>query len=443
MSMIATEPDPNESPTPSTETDAGISPDPRAGVAVSEPSETIDAADAADAAAAFAPESATAEALTDAAVAESAVAAPLAATSPAAVIAPPAATPPKPAASVPSAATPPPAATARTHYAEPEPPAKRDGGGLRIIVIRAVLILVALGVTGWQGWQTWQSFIIRSQTREAALERQLGTLGERLDTVHGDLRQQSQRIQDATNNNHILREELLDLGQRSVLLEENIAKLTEATRHNAENAQLSEVELLLTFGAERLNVAGDAEGARRVYALAAEVLNETASSRQLLDLRQTLVQERATLDALGPGPQALIQARLTGFADSLATLPAESPAPESRPAWQRWLAPLIDIRPAQSHVLLAPADRRSADAALQIELGLARAALERGDRDSFQQTIGRIESWLTRLWPDSPALQQRRSELDALRQAPLRPELPALGTTLQQLRAMRDQGDTP
>ena len=65
---------------------------------------------------------------------------------------------------------------------------------------------------------------------------------------------------------------------------------------------------------------------------------------------------------------------------------------------------------------IAPTGRAAGEAALQIELGLARAALERDDTAAFRASIARIETWLTRLWPDSPALRLQRAELKALAQ---------------------------
>ena len=50
----------------------------------------------------------------------------------------------------------------------------------------------------------------------------------------------------------------------------------------------------------------------------------------------------------------------------------------------------------------------------------------------------RSERWLTRLWPDSPALRDAVRELHSLRQAPLEIQSPLLDSSLRQLRALRD-----
>lgn len=106
------------------------------------------------------------------------------------------------------------------------------------------------------------------------------------------------------------------------------------------------------------------------------------------------------------------------------------------------LAPLVDIRPSRGDALLTGGDRHAARDAVQIEISLARAAAERGDAAGFAQSLRRVETWTTRLWPDSPQRRQLRARLRSLQQAPLRPRLPELGTTLLQLQAMREGRST-
>ena len=201
------------------------------------------------------------------------------------------------------------------------------------------------------------------------------------------------------------------------------------------------MELLLSQAQQRLTVANDVEGARRAYTLADGVLQGVDDPR-LLNLRQALAQERAVLDALGNGPHAAIAAQLEGFAAGLGKLPQRTPDTDlaDRPAWQRALAPLVEVRRTRGDTVIAPSERAAGEAALQIELALARAALERDDTAAFRASIVRLEAWLWRLWPDSPALRQRRAELKTLRGVPLRPEQPILGSTLQQLHLLRNAG---
>ncbi len=311
-------------------------------------------------------------------------------------------------------------------------------------VLAPLLLLVALGAAGWFAWQSWQSWQSRQQQAQARAQedaRQVEALGQRMDTLRGDLRAQGRLLQDASASNRLLRDELLGLGQRNALLEEAVARLDANSRQGHQALRLDEAELLLVLGAQRLHVAGDIDGARRAYALAAGML-DGLDEPTLLNLRQALAAERDALDALGPGPRAALLQRLRALDGRIAALPLEAAADTAtgtpRPLWQRLLSPLLVIRPAGGTALMGDAERREGEDALQLELTLARAALERGDVDAFHTALNRSTYWLARLWPDSPALQEVRAELEAMLDAPLQPQSPLLGSTLRQLRAVRE-----
>lgn len=305
----------------------------------------------------------------------------------------------------------------------------------------AALVLV-LGVAGWSGWRSWHERQQQAQARAQDDARQIEALGERMDTLRADLRAQGRLLQDAAASNRVLRDEVLGLGQRNALLEDSVARLDASAREGHQALSLDEAELLLVLGAQRLHVAGDLDGARRAYALAAGVL-DGLDDPGLLNLRQALAAERDALDALGPGPRAALLGRLQALDQRFAALPRQA-APSTtgasgpKPLWQRLLSPLLEIRPAGGNALMADAERRQGEDALQLELTLARAALERGDADGFRTALERIQRWTTRLWPDSPSLREVMRELDALAGAQLQPQSPLLDSSLRQLRGLRD-----
>lgn len=315
---------------------------------------------------------------------------------------------------------------------------------LPLIWIIAAATVAALGVAGWWGYQAWQAREMQAlQSREAATG-QLLALERNLEALRRDQRANARAIQDAAATNRILRDEVLGLGQRNALLEENLARLVDSSRPGTQALRQEETELLLSQAQQRLEFAGDIEGARRLYALAAAAM-ENIDLPGYLNLRQALIQERNAIDALGPGVRATAAARLADFSRALEQLPARTPdsGDQPQPWWQQLLSPLVQIRPADGNVLVARSERLAAADSLQIELSLARAALERGDTGAYRGALERVDQWLPRLWPDSPQLRQRRSELRILRETDLQPPLPELGSTLQQLRAMRDGRNQP
>lgn len=264
-------------------------------------------------------------------------------------------------------------------------------------------------------------------------------LEARLDRLRGDVRGHSQRLQQADATNRVLRDELLGMGQRATLLEGNVAKLADANRHGAQALRLDEAELLLTLGQQRLQLAADLDGARHAYALAAGVL-DGIDSPGALNLRQALAQERAALEALNADPRRVALQRLDALAAKLpdpAALP-RAPAPAAdAPWWDRVLARLISVRRNDASVAIASEDREAGDIALQLELALARTAIERRDTIAMRAALTRADAWVLRLWPASPQRKAALDELRALRAAPLALDIPTLGSTLEQLRAQR------
>ncbi|MDH5823306.1 uroporphyrinogen-III C-methyltransferase [Luteimonas sp. RD2P54] len=315
----------------------------------------------------------------------------------------------------------------------PPPPARGRRAGWWLALALALLAALA-------AWAWWSA---REQARLAGdrgVDQRVEALEARTGRLRDDLRAQAQRLQQAEATNRVLRDELLGLGQRAAIVEDDLAALAAPRRDAAQALRLDEVELLLAQGEQRLQLAGDLDGARRAYALAAQLLSGLDHPAPgLLDLRQALAQERAALDVLGEDPRRIAAGRLEALAAALPALPVDTPAGDAPAAswWQRAFGRLVEVRPTEGAVALEPADRAGGLAALQLELTLARAAIERRDEAGLRAALERIDAWLTRLWPDSPALRERRAGIAALRKAPLSVPLPVLGTTLDQLRRQR------
>lgn len=312
-------------------------------------------------------------------------------------------------------------------------------------IVPLVVVLLLVAASGW-GWHALQQDRAQARLQAQADAVRMQGLVDSVDALRRDQRAANARLQDAATTNRVLRDELLGLGQRSALMEENLTRLAESTRHDTQGLHRDEAELLLTQAAQRLDAADDLAGARRLYALAAAQLDDLTSPDGL-NLRQALLQERAMLDAAGDGPRAQAHRRLALLARSLHTLPLQSAptqadSPGEQPWWQIALAPFVRITPTRLVGPLTDAQRVAGTEALEVELTLARAAVERGDRVALGQALERIERGMTRLWPDSPDLRRQRAEVRELRSAPLRLDAPELGSTLQQLRTLRD-GETP
>jgi uroporphyrin-3 C-methyltransferase len=301
-----------------------------------------------------------------------------------------------------------------------------------------LLLVLAIAAAGVYGWRQWQSRTVREQARAVDAVLRLDALEQRFDALRRDQRAQTQRLQQADATNRLMRDELLGIGQRAALLEDSVSRLADPDRHGAQALRLDEAELLLAMADRRLSIAGDLDGARRAYALAGGVL-EGVDDPAYLSLRQTLQQERAGLDELGVEPRARAVLALDAFAAALVAAPPRATAADGArlPWWQRAFASIVEVQPSSRRVAVQPAERAAAEAGLQLELSLARAAAERRDTAGYRAALVRARGWLARLWPPSPALQRQQAQLDALAALPLSLSVPTLGTTLQQLRQMR------
>jgi uroporphyrin-3 C-methyltransferase len=298
-----------------------------------------------------------------------------------------------------------------------------------------LVLLVAMLAASYVGWRRWRE-------HEAAdavdARQQIDALSERLNAIRGEQRSNSRRLQQADSLNRVLRDELDGISQRAALLEDTVDKLADPDRHGAQALRLDEAEMLLVLGGERLHIAGDLDGARRAYALASGVL-DGIDDAAYLSLRQTLLQERTALDALGADPRVKAIAQLDAFAQNV-TAPATRDARETRantPWWQRAFGNLLQVQPTDRAVAVQPADRAAALAGLQLEITLARAAAERRDTVAYRQALNRADNWLQRLAPDSVALAEQRAKLRNIAAMPLSLSVPTLGSTLQQLRQLR------
>jgi uroporphyrin-3 C-methyltransferase len=298
-----------------------------------------------------------------------------------------------------------------------------------------LLLVIAAAAIGWRQWRAHE------QADADQLNQQVDALSERLNSMRTEQRSHARRLQQADSLNRVLRDELDGITQRAVLLESSVEKLADPDRHGAQALRLDETELLLTLGSQRLQIAGDLDGARRAYALAAGVL-DGVDDPAYLSLRQTLLQERTALDALGADPRVKAIAQLDTFAQNV-TAPAtrDALARDPRaPWWKRAFGNLIQVQPTDRAVAVQVADRAAALAGLQLEISLARTAAERRDEAGYREALRRADAWLQRLAPDSDALNQQRAKLQALAALPLSLSVPTLGSTLQQLRQLRGRG---
>ena len=322
------------------------------------------------------------------------------------------------------------------------PPSRRRLPGALWFLLAIAVVLAALFA-----WKTWSARKASTEDvvdlRPEALDARLLQVEASVATLRRGQESLNQKLTDTRARTGLLRDEVLAVTQRSSLLEDSVRELSNGRRDGVAALRLDEVELLLTMAQQRLRLAGDLPGAVRATELAEGVLS-TQSDPSLLDLKQTLVQELTALRAMPANPAAIAAGELDALEAVLPKLAAGGVAGRERAVnaaggsgMQRLLDSLVQVRRNGEQDLLSPADRNAGEAALALEIALARTAIARSDEAAFQHSLARIDGWLQRLYADGPALRERRQRIVALRKLALNYQLPVAGTTLEQLQEMQ------
>lgn len=319
------------------------------------------------------------------------------------------------------------------------PPSPRRLPGALWFLLAIALTLAALAA--WNAWSTRVAVIDPAvDLRPEALDQRLLQVETSIATLRRGQEALNQRLTDTRARTGLLRDEVLAITQRSSLLEDSVRELSNSRRDGVAAVRLDEVELLLTLAQQRLQLAGDLPGAVRATELAEGVLSSQRDPA-LLDLRQTLAQELSALRAMPKNPAALAAGELDALEAVLPKLSAggamDSGVPTTTAAigsgLQRLLNSLVQVRRSGEQDLLSSADRGAGEAALSLDIALARTALARADEAAFRHSLARIDGWLQRLYREGPLLRERRQRLKKLRELALSYKLPIAGSTLQQL----------
>ena len=308
-----------------------------------------------------------------------------------------------------------------------------------------LLTLIAGGLGVWQLVQTqrdaerrlaeWRDVADQLEGRLTALDRQLGSERERSRVIENKQAENQGTLR-------VMREELLGMTERAALLEDAVSRLT-AQREGADQVlRLSEIEFLLSYAEQRLMLFSDLQAAIKAMELAARSL-DIIEEPAFAPLKQTLAAE---LEQLGQVPSDQRQQARRRLSDLLLGLEALPPAPERQLAdaaeqsrWRQLLDQLITVRRlSDTQALLTPLERATRVASLRLQLGLALAALEQRRSEMLKDAVKVAQQDYQALFdPKAPAVVAGQSLLDELELIELNAQLPSIGTTLRELRAIR------
>ena len=324
------------------------------------------------------------------------------------------------------------------------PMIRRSGLWILILLLLGAAVAIAL-------WQPWSKPAVPTDTVDLspeALDARLLSTEQQLQRALRLQQSLEKKLADAQSRTGLLRDEVLGVNQRAAILEENVREMAEEQNDSKQSVQLEALELLLILADARIRVDGDLQGALRAMRLANEVASDMRDS-QMINMRQSLLQEMQAMGSASdrkPFAAGELDALEAGLPQLSARLPGQTDTASkgNRNGFQRLLDAMVQVRSADEQSLLGASDRSAAEAALMLEIALARSALDKRDNTGFQASIRRIDSWLKRLYADGPLLRQHREKLALLAKQDIRLNVPTAGSSLQLLRSISLQrGQTP
>ncbi|MEO6172562.1 MAG: uroporphyrinogen-III C-methyltransferase, partial [Arenimonas sp.] len=305
------------------------------------------------------------------------------------------------------------------------PMIRRPGLTITVMLLGAIIVSLAF----WQPWA--KPATPASDTVDLspeALDARLLATEQQLSRAQRLQQSLEKKLADAQSRTGLLRDEVLGVNQRAAILEENVLEMAKQQNDSKQSVQLEALELLLILADARIRVDGDLPGALRAMRLANEVASDMRDP-QMINMRQSLLQEMQALSSTSDR-KPLAAGELDALEASLPQLSARLPgqtdtsSKPNRNGLQRLLDAMVQVRSADEQSLLGATDRSAAEAALTLEIALARSALNKRDNSSFQASVLRIDSWLKRLYADGPVLRERREKLTALSRQDIRLNVP-------------------
>ena len=308
--------------------------------------------------------------------------------------------------------------------------------------------LVLLGAIGFMLWWWWTTPGSGTQTRAASEEQRLTSridaLEHSLAQLRGNADTLRSRLDDGDKVDQSVREQLLSMGERTRLLENALANVSDKRLSGHDALALDEAELLLTIGGERFALFHDSAAAIAAYRVADTALGEVQDSA-FASVRQGIAAEITALSELHAADSTTLSSQLGQLAAQVTQLavgrtqpPAAEAAGESRLA--RVLSLFVQVHHDDSAA--APALARDATLARELvllDLHRAQAAVLARDAAGYGDAVSAARAQLAAAFDAQSAdVGAVLARLDQLAGAELEPAAPpVIGTALRELRNLR------
>jgi uncharacterized protein HemX len=327
------------------------------------------------------------------------------------------------------------------------PAQSKSGSGTGLRVLAGLLILVALGASGW----VYYDSRLRLGAAQEDLSRRLKGIEDDAREARAAAREAQESARDTQAKVGALEARLADaVGQQAAL-----ESLYQELSRNRDEWQLAEIEQVLAIAQQQLQLSGNVRAALLALRLAESRLSR-AERPQFQPVRRALARDIERLNSLPAADLAGMSARLDGVLGAIDTLPHAYDGRLERPAgaaaqaasgtgflaqfgaglW-RDLKQLVVVRrvDAPQPPLLPPEQAYFLRENLRLRLLNARLALLSRNQAGFESDVRAARSWLQRYYDQGARpTQEALAHLEQLQSSTISFEPPSITDSLDAVR---------
>jgi uroporphyrin-3 C-methyltransferase len=344
----------------------------------------------------------------------------------------------------------PPPAAEQSAPPPPEPKSKSAGGVLLWRVVASLLILAALGASGW----VWYDSRGRLGATQEELARRLRAIEDDARNARAAASAAQDAARDVQAKAGALEARVDDAQSQQAALESLYQELS----RNRDEWQLAEIEQVLAIAQQQLQLAGNVRSALLALQLAEQRLAR-ADRPQFQPVRRALARDIERLKALPAVDLAALSRRLDEVIDGIDDLPlafdarlqpaapAAPPEPGAAGALARFgaalwrdLKELVVVRrvDAPEPPLLPPGQAYFLRENLRLRLLSARLALLGRNPAVYKSDLAAAAGWLERYFDaQSAPVREALAQLRALQQSQIRFEPPSITDSLDAVRGFK------
>jgi uroporphyrin-III C-methyltransferase len=329
-------------------------------------------------------------------------------------------------------------------------PAKKPASGIGLRALLILLVIAALGASGWVYYDSRARLVAAQQS----LAQRLGGIEEDAREARAAAAAAQETARDLQTKLGAVEGRVSDAQSQQAALESLYQELS----RNRDEWQLAEIEQVLAIAQQQLQLSGNVRAALLALQLAESRLSR-ADRPQFLSVRRALARDIERLKALPAADLAGMSRRLDALLAAVDDLPlaydgrlqraaaAEAPAPTPAGALARFgaglwrdLKALVVVRRVDTPEppLLPPEQAYFLRENLRLRLLNARLALLSRNQPAFEEDLRVAQRWLQRYYDEhATPVQGALTQLRELQASPISVEPLSITDSLEAVRAFK------